>query len=377
MGTEVCRAVSAAPDLELAGALDVGDDRAAILAAGAQVAVDFTTPDAVMDNLRWCIEHGVCAVVGTTGFDADRLDTVRSWLAAAPDVGVVVAPNFGIGAVLRRGRDRRAAPRRQGGRAQRHRPADRRAGGRRPPRRRARGGAGRHHDGAARRPRRDGGRGASALGPPRRPRCAPGGAARRDRGDADHPARLAGPGLVHARRTARRSRHGRPARADRGTRAAARSRLIRPVFSARRTAIGLAAVLACYLVLVGYRGVLLIGHGGLVPVLLGIGVLGLPVVGAAILVQELRFGRDTERLGRELADAGGLPVDDLARRPSGRVDRAAADALFADRKAEVEAAPADWRSWYRLALAYGHAGDSGRGRRAMRRAIALHRGARR
>jgi hypothetical protein len=149
------------------------------------------------------------------------------------------------------------------------------------------------------------------------------------------------------------------------------------VFSARRTAIGLAAVLACYLVLVGYRGVLLIGHGGLVPVLLGIGVLGLPVVGAAILVQELRFGRDTERLGRELADAGGLPVDDLARRPSGRVDRAAADALFADRKAEVEAAPADWRSWYRLALAYGHAGDSGRGRRAMRRAIALHRGAQR
>jgi len=100
MGTEVCRAVSAAPDLELAGALDVGDDRAAILAAGAQVAVDFTTPDAVMDNLRWCIEHGVGAVVGTTGFDADRLDTVRSWLAAAPDVGVVVAPNFGIGAVL-------------------------------------------------------------------------------------------------------------------------------------------------------------------------------------------------------------------------------------------------------------------------------------
>jgi len=100
MGTEVCRAVSAAPDLELAGALDVGDDRAAILAAGAQVAVDFTTPDAVMDNLRWCIEHGVGAVVGTTGFDADRLDAVRSWLAAAPDVGVVVAPNFGIGAVL-------------------------------------------------------------------------------------------------------------------------------------------------------------------------------------------------------------------------------------------------------------------------------------
>ncbi|WP_036377832.1 4-hydroxy-tetrahydrodipicolinate reductase [Micromonospora sp. ATCC 39149] len=96
MGVEVCRAVDAAPDLELVAAIDQGDARC----PDADVVVDFTTPDAVMDNLRWCVDQGIHAVVGTTGFTGQRLDQVRGWLAARPEVGVVIAPNFGIGAVL-------------------------------------------------------------------------------------------------------------------------------------------------------------------------------------------------------------------------------------------------------------------------------------
>jgi 4-hydroxy-tetrahydrodipicolinate reductase len=100
MGAEVCRAVEAADGLSLVAQVDVDDDIGALERAGAQVAVDFTHPDAVMANVRWCVEHGVHAVVGTTGFTAERLDEVRGWLGSAPNVGVVVAPNFGIGAVL-------------------------------------------------------------------------------------------------------------------------------------------------------------------------------------------------------------------------------------------------------------------------------------
>lgn len=98
MGDEVCRAVKAAPDLDLVAALDVGDDRTP--AEAAQVMVDFTHPDAVMDNLTWCIEHGVHAVVGTTGFTDDRLAQLRWALGESPATGIVVAANFSIGAVL-------------------------------------------------------------------------------------------------------------------------------------------------------------------------------------------------------------------------------------------------------------------------------------
>lgn len=98
MGAEVCRAVEAAPDLDLVAPLDVGDDRAP--AERAHVMVDFTHPDAVMDNLAWCIEHGVHAVVGTTGFTQQRLDRLRADLADDPRTGIVVAANFSIGAVL-------------------------------------------------------------------------------------------------------------------------------------------------------------------------------------------------------------------------------------------------------------------------------------
>ncbi len=100
MGAEACRAVEAADDLEMVARVGSADPLQAVVDAGAQVAVDLTRPDAVMDNLRFCIEHGIHAVVGTSGFDADRLATVQGWLDASPGVGVVVAPNFAVGAVL-------------------------------------------------------------------------------------------------------------------------------------------------------------------------------------------------------------------------------------------------------------------------------------
>jgi 4-hydroxy-tetrahydrodipicolinate reductase len=110
VGTEVCRAVERAEDLELVAALDAGDDIGELERSDAEVVVDFTHPDVVMDNLRHCIEHGIHAVVGTTGFDEPRLDQLRSWLAGAPGVGVLVAPNFSIGAILMMRFAARAAP---------------------------------------------------------------------------------------------------------------------------------------------------------------------------------------------------------------------------------------------------------------------------
>ena len=98
MGAEVRRAVEAADDLELVAAVDVGDDLAPLV--DADVAVDFTHPDAVLDNVAWCIEHGVHAVVGTTGFTTERLETLRERLTDHPEVGVLVAANFSVGAVL-------------------------------------------------------------------------------------------------------------------------------------------------------------------------------------------------------------------------------------------------------------------------------------
>lgn len=100
VGSEVCRAVEAADGMELVAAVDADDEIAALVTAGAQAVVDFTHPDVVMDNLEFCIDHGIHAVVGTTGFDESRLDTLRRWLADAPAVGVLIAPNFSIGAIL-------------------------------------------------------------------------------------------------------------------------------------------------------------------------------------------------------------------------------------------------------------------------------------
>src|SRR3954464_5305104 len=100
MGQQVCAAVDAADDLELVAMVDVGDWLFSVADAGAQVMIDFTHPDVVMDNLRFAIDQNIHAVVGTTGFTQARLDTVRGWLADTPQLGMVIAPNFGIGAVL-------------------------------------------------------------------------------------------------------------------------------------------------------------------------------------------------------------------------------------------------------------------------------------
>ena len=100
VGAEVCRAVEAADDTELVAAIDVDDEIDGLVTAGAEVVVDFTHPDVVMDNLEFCIDHGIHAVVGTTGFDEDRLATLRGWLESSPATGVLVAPNFSIGAIL-------------------------------------------------------------------------------------------------------------------------------------------------------------------------------------------------------------------------------------------------------------------------------------
>jgi 4-hydroxy-tetrahydrodipicolinate reductase len=100
MGQAVVEAVKGADDLHLVAAVDMGVPPTAVAQAGAEVIVDFTTPDAVMRTLKSCIGNGIHCVVGTTGFTDDKLDQVRSWCADQPSVGVLIAPNFGIGAVL-------------------------------------------------------------------------------------------------------------------------------------------------------------------------------------------------------------------------------------------------------------------------------------
>ena len=100
MGAAACGAIEAADDLDLVARIGSSDSPETLVDSGAQVAVDLTRPDAVMDNLRFCIDHGVHAVIGTSGFDDDRLATVRGWLDGQPRVGVLIAPNFAIGAVL-------------------------------------------------------------------------------------------------------------------------------------------------------------------------------------------------------------------------------------------------------------------------------------
>ncbi|QPP05324.1 4-hydroxy-tetrahydrodipicolinate reductase [Streptomyces bathyalis] len=100
MGSEAVRAVESADDMELAACLGRGDSLDALTGSGAEVAVDLTHPDAVMRNLEYCVTHGIHGVVGTTGWTDERLRTVRGWLEASPGTGVLIAPNFGIGAVL-------------------------------------------------------------------------------------------------------------------------------------------------------------------------------------------------------------------------------------------------------------------------------------
>lgn len=143
---------------------------------------------------------------------------------------------------------------------------------------------------------------------------------------------------------------------------------------ARITYIVLAAVLVVYFGLVGSRGVLLIEQGTPVTVALGAVVFVLPLLGIWFLWRTTQFARNANRLARELEAEGGLPVDELRRTPAGRIERDSADEVFAKRREETEQSPDDWRSWFRLAVAYHDARDTPRARKAMDRAIALHDG---
>lgn len=100
VGSSICEAVRAADDLELVATVDKDDSLESLVESGAEVAVDFTHPDVVLGDVEFLVRHGIHAVVGTTGWTDDRLAQVRSWLEASPSTGVLVAPNFAIGAVL-------------------------------------------------------------------------------------------------------------------------------------------------------------------------------------------------------------------------------------------------------------------------------------
>jgi len=140
-----------------------------------------------------------------------------------------------------------------------------------------------------------------------------------------------------------------------------------------------AAFTVCVMLLVSgamvSTAVSLLATGELVQIGVGLGVLLLVVVGVVLVTGEVRLGAASARLARQLEAEGGLPYDPagVTRLASGRLEKDDADAVFAQRKAEVEAAPEDWRAWWRLAAAYGDARDPRRGRRAMRTAVSLER----
>ncbi|MEZ0070141.1 hypothetical protein ABIA32_006193 [Streptacidiphilus sp. MAP12-20] len=133
------------------------------------------------------------------------------------------------------------------------------------------------------------------------------------------------------------------------------------------------AALLLGLVVVAATGGQLMASGNAAGI--GIGVCAEALVALALwfVWKTYRFGRDSQRLSRLLEAEGGLPVDELKHTPGGGIDRDSADAVFARRKAETEEAPEDWRSWFRLAVAYADARDTPRARKAMERAITLQR----
>lgn len=141
--------------------------------------------------------------------------------------------------------------------------------------------------------------------------------------------------------------------------------------SARIGVAVMAVLLALYIALVAQRAWLLLVSGDPVGVLMGAGLVVLPIIAVWALGRELWFGVRAERLGRRLEADGALPSEQVDVRPSGRVVRSEADALFPAYRADVEAHPDDWRAWYRLGLAYDASGDRRRAREAVRRAIRL------
>lgn len=141
----------------------------------------------------------------------------------------------------------------------------------------------------------------------------------------------------------------------------------------RASALGLTVLVGAIVALVVWRGYLLIRSGSAVGVGIGLAVMAIAMVGGWLVWRTVRFGVRMQAMARELEAEGGLPADDLPRRPSGRAERAAADAVFEQRREDAERRPDDWRAWFRLALAYDDAGDRRRAREAARTAISLHR----
>jgi tetratricopeptide (TPR) repeat protein len=137
-------------------------------------------------------------------------------------------------------------------------------------------------------------------------------------------------------------------------------------------AVVMAVLLAAYLALVGWRAVQFVQTGEPIAVVMGISLIVLPVLAAWAIWRELQFGVRSQRLVRRLEEEGGLDLG-MPVRPSGRPERAAADAAFPAFRDAVESDPDSWRAWLRLGLAYDAAGDRRRARRAVRRAIELER----
>jgi cytochrome c-type biogenesis protein CcmH/NrfG len=134
----------------------------------------------------------------------------------------------------------------------------------------------------------------------------------------------------------------------------------------------LCAAMLVYFVLLGRMAFGMIGSGRVAAVGLGVAVLIMPVIGLWAMIASLRAGFAHQKLARLAAEEGmELDVSALPRRPSGRIEHDAADALFATVRADVEADPDDWRHWYRLARAYDYAGDRRRAREAMKTAVEL------
>lgn len=133
----------------------------------------------------------------------------------------------------------------------------------------------------------------------------------------------------------------------------------------------MAAVLLLYVLVVSQRAILLLTTGDPVGITMGLALFILPAIAAWAIGRELWFGIRAENVGRRLESEGALPEEQLSVRPSGRVDRDEAEALFPRYREAVESAPDDWRAWYRLGLAYDGAGDRRRARSAVRQAIKL------
>jgi hypothetical protein len=139
----------------------------------------------------------------------------------------------------------------------------------------------------------------------------------------------------------------------------------------RIAVVATAVLLVIYLILPVRYGVVLVQLGTPVPVLIGIALFVLPLIGAWALVAEILFAVRADRLAQRLEAEGGMPTEEVPIRASGRVDRAAADALFPSYRDAVDADPENWRMWFRLALAYDASGDRRRARWATRTAIRL------